>query len=325
MKITILGAGAYSIALALMFNENKCDITLWEKFEKQAEELKTTRINKKALKDTIIPKNIKITSNLKESIENSNIIVFAIPTIFVNEVSIELAKYIKKEQHICIATKGIEQESCLFVDSIIKKHIKTNNIAVISGPSLAEDVSKYVPTALTLATKNKKTSLLIHQSLENQWLKLRDTKDIIGTEICGSIKNVIAIAAGIINGLGLPDSTQSLLITEALNDIKILIKHLGGDEKTVLSYAGVGDLVLTCTCKKSRNFKFGCLIGQKKKKEELNDYKNNNTVEGLYTLVSIHKLIEDRKIDMPIITLIYNIIFLKEKPETIKNFLITKK
>ncbi len=324
MKITILGAGAYGIALALMFNKNNCDITLWEKFENYAKEIRETRINKKVLPNISIPQNIKISTNLKESIKDSNLIVFAIPATFVNDTAQELAKYIKKEQHICIATKGIEQNTCLFINEVIEKHIKTKNIAVISGPSFAEDMANSVPIGLALATKNKKTSTILHNSLENKTLKLRNTNDIIGTEICGSIKNVIAIAAGIINGMGLPESTQAMLITESLHDIKELIKSLGGNGKTILSFAGFGDLLLTCTSTKSRNFRFGKLIGEGKTKEEIDEYINNTTIEGLYTLKSIHKLIKNKKVDIPIIDLIYEIVFHSKNSNEIKTFLIEK-
>lgn len=324
MKVTILGAGAYGIALALMFNENKCDITLWEKFEEHAKQLRETRINDRVLPNVLIPKNIKIMSDLEESIKNSELIVIAIPAGFVDEVASELSKYIKKGQHICIATKGIEQDTCLFIDDVVQKYIKTKNIAAISGPSFAVDIANHVPIGLTLATKNKKTAALIHQGLENKTLKLRDTDDLVGTEICGSIKNVIAIAAGMIDGMGLPESTQAMLITESLHDIKELIKALGGDGKTILSFAGFGDLLLTCTSTKSRNFSFGRLIGSGTSKDEIDNYINNTTIEGLYTLKSIHKLIKNKKVDIPIIDLIHDIVFYDKDPNEIKRFLIEK-
>lgn len=325
MKVTILGAGAYGISLALMFNENKCDITIWEKFEEQANKLKKNRENSTALPKVIIPNSIHITCNMKESIKDSSLIVIAVPAGFVDDVCLELSKYISKEQHICIATKGIEQDTCLFIDDVIAKYIKTKNIAVISGPSFAIDIANFVPIGLTLATKNKQTRELIHAYLENSYLKLRDTDDLVGTEICGSIKNVIAIASGMINGMGLPESTQSMFITESLHDIKELIKALGGDGKTILSYAGFGDLLLTCTSKKSRNFTLGYLIGSNKSKDEVDKYINSTTIEGLYTLKSIHKLLKNKKVDIPIIDLIHDIVFYGKDPSEIKRFLIEKK
>lgn len=325
MKVTILGGGAYGIALALMLYKNNCEITIWEKIEEVKMQLIKKRMNKKALPNIKIPKEIKIEGDLDKAITNSKLIIFAIPAGFVDSVSEELNKYIKEDQHICLATKGIEQDTCLFVEDVLKKYIKTKNLAVISGPSFAIDIANNAPIGLTLATKNKHTSEIIHKVLENNTLKIRDTEDIVGIEICGSIKNVIAIASGIIFGMNLPESTQAMFITESLHDIKSLIKALGGDGKTILSFAGFGDLLLTCTSTKSRNFTFGKMIGERKSRKEVDEYIKTTTIEGLYTLKSIHKLIKNKKVDIPIIDLIHDIVFYGKDPDEIKNFLIQKK
>lgn len=324
MKVTILGSGAYGIALSLMFNKNNCDITIWEKFEDQAKEILKHRENKKVLSGVKIPDNIKITTDLEDSIIGSELIVIAIPAGFVDEVVLKIKDLVSKEQHICIASKGIEQDTCLFVDDVVKKYIKSKKIAVISGPSFAVDIAKNVPIGLTVASKSKKTIKVVKKGLENDTLKLRETDDVIGTEICGSVKNVMAIAAGMLDGMGLPESTQAMFITESLHDIKELIKALGGDGKTVLSFAGFGDLLLTCTSTKSRNFTFGRIIGSQKSKDEIDKYVANTTIEGLYTLKSIHKLIKNKKVDIPIIDLVYDIVFNNENPEELKKFLIKK-
>ena len=324
MKVTILGSGAYGIALALMFNKNNCDITIWERFEDKAKDIIKHRENKKVLPGVKIPDNIKITTDLEDSIISSELIVIAIPAGFVDEVTLKIKDIVSKEQHICIASKGIEQDTCLFVDDVVRKYIKSKKIAVISGPSFAVDIAKNVPIGLTIASKCKKTIKVVKKGLENDTLKLRETDDMIGTEICGSIKNVMAIAAGMLDGMGLPESTQAMFITESIHDIKELIKALGGDGKTVLSFAGFGDLLLTCTSTKSRNFSFGRMLGQKKSKKEVEEYINNTTIEGLYTLKSIHKLIKHKKVDIPIIDLVYDIVFNNEKPEELQRFLIKK-
>lgn len=325
MKVTILGSGAYGIALALMFNENKCDITIWERFESVTNDLLKYRENKRVLPGVKIPENIRITSDLEDSLIGSDLIVIAIPAGFVDEVSVRIKDMITKEQHICIASKGIEQDTCLFVDDVVRRNIKTKKIGVISGPSFAVDMANYVPIGLTVASKSKGTIKLIKKGLENKTLKLRETTDVVGTEICGSIKNVIAIASGMLSGMNMPESTQAMFITESLHDIKELIKALDGDGKTVLSFAGFGDLLLTCTSTKSRNFRFGKMIGEKKPKKEIEEFINSTTIEGLYTLKSIHKLIKNKKVDIPIIDLVYDIVFNNENPEELKRFLITKK
>lgn len=324
MKVTILGTGAYGISLALMFNKNTKDITMWTKFPSECEILEKERENKKVLPGVTIPDNIQFSSNMKEAINGAELIVIAIPAAFCDNIFYELKNYIKKEQHICIATKGIEQDTCLFINDVLDKYIKTKNVAVISGPSFAIDIASNVPIGLTLATKNKKTENIIKTYLQNDVLKLRETNDVIGTEICGSIKNVIAIAAGMLDGLNMPESTQAMFITESLHDIKELIKALGGDGKTILSFAGFGDLLLTCTSTKSRNFRFGLMIGENRDKKEIQEFVDNTTIEGLYTLKSIHKLLHNKKVNIPIIDLIYDIVFNNVDPNELKKFLIEK-
>lgn len=324
MKITILGTGAYGIALALMFNKNVNNIVMWTKFDEEKERIEVERENKLVLPNIKIPNNIKFTTDINYAINDANLIVIAVPAGYVNDISILLKDIITENQHILIASKGIERNTCNFVHDILLRHIKTDNLAVISGPSFAIDVSNNEPVGLSLGTKNNETGKLVKETLENDTLKLRTTDDIIGIEICGSIKNVIAIASGMISGMGYSDSTKAMFITEALHDIKSLIKELGGNEKTILSYAGVGDLILTATSIKSRNYKLGYLIGSKVSKKEIDDYMNNTTIEGLYTLKSIYKLLGDRKVDMPIIDLIYSIIYANEEPKKLTRFLIDK-
>lgn len=324
MKIAILGTGAYGIALALMFYKNDCSITMWTKFKEEKEMLLKYRENKKTLPDVLIPEDILITNSLEEAISDKDLIVIAVPSAFVDDVSESLSGILKENQHICLASKGIERDSCLFVSEIMKKHIKTENYAVISGPSFAIDIANSDPIGLSLATNNKETKNIILKSLQNDTLKLRSTTDILGVEICGSIKNIIAIAAGILKGLGFSESTQAMFITESLNDIKELIKAFGGDKKIILSFAGFGDLLLTATSSKSRNFTFGYMIGSKVTKEQLDEYKKNTTIEGLYSLKSIYKLVKDKNVEIPIIDLIYDIIFKEKDPRSLASFLIEK-
>ena len=160
------------------------------------------------------------------------------------------------------------------------------------------------------------------KAFSNNHFKLYPTTDIIGIEVCGSVKNIIAIASGMIDGLGYPISTQALLITQSLHDIKALIHALGGSKKTILSFAGFGDILLTCTSEKSRNYCFGKLIGKGASKEEIEEYKNKITVEGLYTLKSIHKLIRKKKIKIPTIDIIYDIVFKDKKIDKLIEYLM---
>ncbi|MDD2435354.1 MAG: NAD(P)-dependent glycerol-3-phosphate dehydrogenase [Bacilli bacterium] len=325
MKICIIGTGAYGLSLSLMFNENNNDIIMWTKFDHELNELSTKRSYEKVLPGVTIPENIKFTCNMKEAVKDADLIVIAVPAAFVDNIASELKNYYQEEQHICLASKGIENDTCLFVNDVLQKYIQTDKVAVISGPSFAIDIAKKVPIGLSLGTTNPKTEAILKNSLQNQYLKLRTTHDIIGIEICGSIKNVIAIAAGMLDGMGLPESTQAMFITESLHDIKALIKALGGDGKTILSFAGFGDLLLTSTSTKSRNFSFGKLIGENQPREVIDEYISNTTIEGLYTLKSIHKLIKDKDVDIPIIDLIYEIVFDGHDCSNLQTFLISKK
>ena len=309
MNITILGAGAYGLALSSMFLENNCSITMWTKSDEEKDRLEKERCNKKLLPDYKISKKIKFTTNLEESVKDANVIVIAIPVKYVTNIIMELKDYYKKEQHICIASKGIEQGSCLFIASIIKKNIKTNKFCVISGGTFAVDMIKKVPLGLSLASKSKSTINIIKKTLQNDYLKLTVTNDVFGVEMYGAIKNVIAIAGGIIDGMGYPESTKCMFITKSLNDIVELIYEMGGNKKTILTYAGIGDLLLTCNSVKSRNYSFGRMIGENVSKQELDEYVNNTTIEGLYTLKSIYDLIHSKKIKMPIINIIYDIVY----------------
>lgn len=323
MKVCILGTGAYGIALGLILNENKHEVKMWTKFEEEANYLNQKRVSPN-LKNILIDKEITISTNLENSIKNADLIIIAVPAGVVNSVAQELKNYITENQHICIASKGIEQDTCLFVSDVVNKYIDSDKISVISGPTFAIDVAHKVPIGLSLASINNETVKIVKQALQNNHVKLRETTDILGIEICGSIKNVIAIAAGMLDGMGLPISTQAMLITESLNDIKELIDALGGNKNTILSYAGFGDILLTCTSSKSRNFSFGHLIGAKTSQKEINNYIETTTIEGLYTLNSIYKLINHKKVDMPIIDLIYDIIYNNKPVEELLSFLVEK-
>ena len=309
MNITILGTGAFGLALSSMFLENNCNIIMWTKSDEEKIRLLNDKCNKKVLPEYVIDEKILITCNLEEAIKNANVIVVAIPVKYVTNTIIELKKYYKKNQHICIASKGIEQGSCLFIASIVKKHINTNKLCVISGGTFAVDMIKKVPLGLSLACKNKSTVRAMKKTLQNEYLKLSLTNDIFGVEMYGAIKNVIAIAGGIIDGMGFPESTKCMFITKSLNDIVNLIYQMGGNKKTILTYAGIGDLLLTCNSIKSRNYSFGKMIGEKVSKDEINKYRETTTIEGLYTLKSIYDLINRKKIKMPIINIIYDIIY----------------
>lgn len=323
MNVSIIGCGAYGLALGHILHKNKCNLKYWT-FDKNEKEFLEKNRESTKLKDFNIPSDVVFSCDMKEVVDNSLLVIIAVPAFAFDNVSIELSKYLKKSQHVLIATKGIEQDTCMFLNEVFKKYNDLDNVAVISGPTFATEMVKDIPIGFSLAVNNFETERVIRNAFENDKTKIRTTSDIIGVEICGSIKNVMAIASGILGGMNAPESTKALFLTEALNDVKELIEELGGDKKTILSFAGFGDMLMTCSSKTSRNYSFGQLIGEGKDKKEIGSYLENTTVEGVYTLKSIHKLIKNNNIYLPIIDLIYDIVFNEKDKMEMLTFLINK-
>ncbi len=323
MNVTILGAGAYALALALRFNKNNNKITIWSAVKEEIDILKKTKMNEKALPKTKMPTDFTYTTDSKKAVSESDIVVIAVATKYIPSVCDEIKPYIK-QKHIVIASKGIEQSTCDFASNIVKEKLKTNKLCTISGPSFAKDMAKDELIGLSLATTNNKTKKIVVEALSNDTLKIRVTNDFIGVELCGTLKNVIALTAGMLDGMRVSESTKAMFLTESLNDARKLIRKLGGNEKTILSYAGFGDVILTCTSKSSRNYSYGKLLGLKSTKDKLDEYLKNNTVEGVYTLKSIYNLIKNKKIDMPFIDFVYDVVFGYRKSSEILMFLKDK-
>ena len=311
MNITILGCGAYGQALLTMFRENKSNIIVWDKYDSFSNDLKNGN------------KEVVFTTDLREAVINSNLIVFAIPVAFLDSTVRELSKYYS-DQSILIASKGISVDDCLFSHEIVCKYIKPSDIGVISGGTFAIDMQNKKLSGLTLATKSLKLKNIVNDYLVNKYLKVQVTDDLIGVEVCGAIKNVMAVGFGMLDGAEYPESTRFLFLTEAIYEINKLILALGGNNKTILSYAGIDDISMTCTSYKSRNYSFGKMIGQKKSQDEINEYKSSNTIEGLGTALAIFNLAKNKKIDLLLCTIIYNIIYKNEDINTLINYLEKK-
>lgn len=325
MKISVIGLGVYSLAISKMLaKKDENEIVIWTENNEKYEEYKKTK-KVASVFDTKLPKNIKISASMEDALENTNLIYIITASKYVDIVTKQMKLYYNPEIPICIASKGIEESREELLSNIVKNALKTNNIAVISGPTFAVDILNNEPVALALASKTKKAKEYVLNTLANDTLKLRPSKDMIGIQICGSIKNVIAIASGILSGLGYSNSTQSFLINESLHDIKDIIKIFGGNPKTILSFAGVGDLMLTCTSTKSRNFSFGVIVGSTKDQNKINEYLATHTVEGYNTLEIVYKMLQKKGIEIKLITTIYDIVYNGVDANTLATFLVTKK
>lgn len=318
MKVCILGAGSYGLALALAFYKNNNDVTVWTKVESEKEEIINYRENKKALPGISIPEEIKITTNLNDNYE---LIVIAIPINYFRSVCEEIKNNINSDTILCIASKGIEKDTNLFPHEVLNSIIKTNNIAILSGPTFAIDLAKNSPSGLVCASTSINIYKSIKNCLESNTLKITYTNDLIGTEICGSIKNVMAILSGLLEGIKATETTKALFLTEALNETSNFIETMNGNKETSYTLAGLGDLILTCTSKKSRNYTLGTLIATENK-SNIDNYILNNTVEGYYTLIAINQIIKKKEISLPLVELLYKILFDGLDKKEIFNLLI---
>ena len=321
MNIGILGTGAFGIALATCAFNNKNKVTMWTKFEDEYNMLKEYHKNIKVLPDTIIPEEIEFTLDMEECIKDKDLIIMVIPSSAYEDVCIELQKIVSKEQIICIASKGIHNG--IFLSDIVSNYLD-NDICAISGPSFAIDLISNKPIGLSIASKNLKVCDKVITALSSPNLRLTKSSDVIGIQLCGTIKNAFAIGSGILNGLNCLESTKASYLTQCLNETRKLLIKLNCSEETVLEYAGIGDLILTCNSTKSRNFSFGNLIGSKEDSDKIEVFKSNNLIEGILALKNISEIAKKNNIEINIIDYIYKIVFDNENPDILLNFINEK-
>ncbi|KHO62782.1 MULTISPECIES: NAD(P)H-dependent glycerol-3-phosphate dehydrogenase [Thermoanaerobacter] len=311
MKISVLGAGSWGTAIAIHLNRLGHQITLWMRDKNQFEEIVSTRHNKKYL-DVDIPQEIYITTDLEEAAENSSIVVIAVPSHAVRDISKKLKDVIDKNSIVVNLAKGIETSTLKRMSEVIKEYL-SNEVVILSGPSHAEEVVRQIPTACVLASLNVKACEVVQDAFMDENFRLYINKDVVGVELGGSLKNIIALGAGISDGLGFGDNTKAALMTRGLAEITRLGVALGSDPLTFLGLAGVGDLIVTCTSMLSRNRRAGMLIGKGKSLEEaLKEI--GMVVEGVNTTKSAYRLSQIHKIEMPITKEIYSILFEGKNP-----------
>jgi len=310
--ITVIGAGSWGTTLACLLSDKGYDVTLWA-FEKNlVDEINQTRINGIYLPDVTIPDNLKVTNNIEEALKKARYVVNAVPAQYTRLIFKEAAACLNNEAVIISVSKGIERGTLLTVSSILKEMTR-HPVTVLSGPSFAKEVIKKLPTAVTLATADNNTGIALQEIFNTQYFRVYTHDDIIGAEMGGALKNVMAIAAGIAESLGLGNNARASLITRGLIEMTRLAVAIGARERTFSGLSGIGDLVLTCTSPLSRNYTVGMKLGQGLKLKEILGL-TKSVAEGVATAESAYALSQKYSIEMPIIEQVYKILYEDKDP-----------
>jgi len=318
VNIGIIGSGAWGTALACNLSKKK--IILWAYEKKIVSEINKFRTNKTFLPKIKIPNNIYATRNLEE-IAMCKFVFICVPSQFVKKIILQFKKFYKKEMIIIICSKGLEHNSKSLISEMIKRIIPGSKIAVLSGPSFAIEVAKKLPTAVTIASKNHRDAKTIAKLINSKTFRCYYSNDIIGVQIGGIIKNILAIASGIVESQKLGYSAKAALLTRGLAEMKRIGLAHGAKESTIYGLSGLGDLTLTCNSSFSRNFVTGLLVGKGKKIKQI--MKSNKTVsEGIINSKTIFLLSKKKKIEMPVCNSVYKILYKNNKiKETIEKIL----
>ncbi|MFC1566550.1 NAD(P)H-dependent glycerol-3-phosphate dehydrogenase [bacterium] len=324
-KITVLGAGSWGMALAVMLNENGFEVKVWDFDKNRANKLSKSR-KFDLFKGLKIPSNIEISNNLADVLINADLVVFAIPSKAVRSLTENIQKKGIKIKNALSVVKGIENKTFFRMSELIKKNLKLKDdqVFVLTGPSHAEEVSKKMPTSVVIAGKDKKKLKILQKIFSNTYFRTYIIEDIVGSEIGGALKNIIAIAAGICDGLKLGANTKAALMTRGITEIARLGSKIGGRFDTFYGLSGIGDLIVTCTSGFSRNRYVGEQIGKGNKCKEILA-KMKMVAEGVPTTKSVYFLAQKKKTQMPITEEIFKILYKNKSPRSAVVDLMTRK
>ena len=312
-KVGILGAGSWGTALSLMLYKNGHDVTVWSIDKREVEMLQNEREHKSKLPGVKLPEDMVFTNNLEEGMEDKDFLVLAVPSIFTRSTARSMKPYIKQGQIVVNVAKGIEEDTLMTLSEQIDEELPEADVAVLSGPSHAEEVGRGLPTTCVVGAKSKATAEFLQEAFMNDFFRVYISPDILGIEIGGALKNVIALAAGIADGLGYGDNTKAALITRGIAEITRLGVKMGGKAESFSGLTGIGDLIVTCASMHSRNRRAGILIGQGKTMQEAMD-EVQMVVEGVYSAKAGLALAKKYNESMPIIEQINLVLFEDKSP-----------
>lgn len=320
-KVAIIGSGSWGVALAIHLAKLENSVKLWS-FSEDEKDLINKERKCKFLPNVEIPDGIECTTSFKEAIEGSDFIIHVTPSKFTRDTVKKYKEYVTN-QPIVICSKGFEKDSLLTLDEVIQEEIPKAKIAVLSGPSHAEEVSIAIPTVLVVASKYDAVLKLVQDTFMCNKMRIYTSRDVKGVELGGALKNIIAFCAGVAAGIGLGDNTFAALITRGLAELSRLGVELGGQKETLYGLSGLGDLIVTCLSEHSRNRRAGKLIGQGKTLEETKK-EVGMTIESIDNIEVAYELGKLHNIEMPIVEAVYGILYKNLKPEEAVNILMNR-
>lgn len=324
-KIGVLGGGSWGTSLAILLAKKGNDVTIWLRDKEQVNSINETRENKKYLPGIKLPDNISISSDLEETNYKKDLILLSVPTHGIRQVLNSCKSTIKKEQIILNVSKGIENQSLLRISQIVEEILPGNRYAVLSGPSHAEEVAKDMATTVASASNYRNVAEYIQDLFITPSFRVYTNPDVTGVELGGALKNIIALAAGISDGLDCGDNTKAALMTRGIFEMAKLGVKVGAKSETFSGLSGIGDLIVTCTSMHSRNRRAGILIGQGMQVEEATK-KIGMVVEGIKTTKSAFYLSKEYDIDMPITEELYNVLYKGKNVEnSVSNLMLRDK
>ncbi|MCD8119383.1 MAG: NAD(P)-dependent glycerol-3-phosphate dehydrogenase [Lachnospiraceae bacterium] len=313
-KVGILGGGGWAIGLAILLHDNGSEVTMWSKIESEVELLRTERKNERCLPGIMLPEDVSVTGDLAEVTADKDILILAVASRFMRQTAASLRPYVKPGQILVDVAKGLESDTLLTMTQVIESELPDCRAAILSGPSHAEEVARRLPTTCVAGAADLETAKYIAGVFSSNVFRVYTSTDRIGIEIGGSVKNVIALAAGIADGLGYGDNTKAALITRGVAEMTRLGLAMGGQSATFAGLSGIGDLIVTCASMHSRNRRAGILIGQGKTADEAMK-EVNMVVEGVYSAQAALELAEKYQVEMPIVEQVNRVLFESKNPK----------
>ncbi|UOQ47568.1 NAD(P)H-dependent glycerol-3-phosphate dehydrogenase [Gracilibacillus caseinilyticus] len=325
-KVAVIGAGSWGTALAMVLCDNHHDVRIWTHNTEQKQRMEQEGKNQKYLPDIPLPSSLTIHDDLALAVEEVEAIVLVVPTKAIRETCQRLDQVLRHQVVMIHASKGIEPDSHYRISEMINEELDSTHyqeVAVLSGPSHAEEVSLKHPTTVTAASEDESLASFTQDLFMNQYFRVYTSTDVIGVELGGALKNIIALGAGISDGLGYGDNAKAALITRGLAEITRLASVKGANPLTFIGLTGVGDLIVTCTSSHSRNWRAGNLLGQGLSLDEVLS-KMGMVVEGIRTTEAVTQLGQEEKIEMPITTGIYDVIHQNKSPKKVVDELMAR-